>query len=201
MDIIKNLKWLLCDMHLHSHYSKKRKPNDNVKEMSAKEFVDSLQVNGKYVEVFSITDHNYFSKKYYDEIDSYINGKEMKIINGTELDVYVDENKSDFFQVCIYFSDNVDRQKLETTINDLYKDSGKPDLPKILTELYKLKCKFIVVPHGNKDRGLLVYKFLNSLSEEDKHDFYKYAMYKIYNAFDVTPLFFEKNERYWAADF
>lgn len=201
MSDIKDLKRLLCDMHLHSFYSKRYKPNDDVIDMPANEFVDSLQVKGKNVEVFSITDHNYFSKQYYDAIDSYISDKNMKIINGAELDVYVNKNGSEFFQVCIYFSDDVDRQQLETIIDGLYKNNGKPDLPEILTELYKLKCKFIVIPHGNKERGLLDYHFLNGLSEQDKHDFYKYAMYKIYNAFDVTNVFFEKNEKFWAADF
>lgn len=201
MSDVQKLKWLLCDMHLHSEYSKKYKPNDNVKHMTAKDFVDSLQVNGKYVEVFSVTDHNRFSKKYYDEIDNYIFNKDLKLINGVELDVYIKENSPEFFQICIYFSNNVDRTKLENTIENLYRNDGKPDFPKILTELYKLRCKFIVVPHGNKERGLLDHHFLNNLSEDDRRNFNKYAMYKIYNAFDVTDVFFEKNERFWAADF
>ena len=51
-------KWLLVDMHLHSQYSRMRKDGERVKEMSAKEFVDIL--HEKNVEMFSITDHNFF---------------------------------------------------------------------------------------------------------------------------------------------
>ncbi len=128
MSNIKDLKWLLCDMHLHSYYSKKYKPNDDVIDMPANEFVDSLQVKGKSVEVFSITDHNYFSKKYYDEIDSYITDKDMKIINGTELDVYIDQSGLDFFKFVYIFQMMLTGKSLrqllmiytKTTVNRIY---------------------------------------------------------------------------------
>ena len=50
--------WLLIDMHTHSEFSKYGKPSDSgrVKNMSAKEFVDTLYSYG--VKIFSITDHN-----------------------------------------------------------------------------------------------------------------------------------------------
>ena len=118
-------EWLLLDMHLHSFYSKNNKPSESgrVRKMSAKEFVDILL--SKNVKIFSITDHNYFSKAYYDEIEKYIddNNIDMKIINGTELDVYVTlkNGTSDYIHICVYFDNNIDREKLEEKINSLYK--------------------------------------------------------------------------------
>ena len=55
-------EWILCDLHTHSQYSKinKNGDKDKVREMSAEEFVNILHAKG--VKLFSITDHNYFSK-------------------------------------------------------------------------------------------------------------------------------------------
>lgn len=197
-------EWILCDLHTHSEYSKINKSGDRdkVKEMSAKEFVDTLYQKG--VTLFSITDHNYFSKKYYDEIEKYINESQLnvKIIAGAELDTYVcnSDGTKDFFHICFYFDKTVNREKLEKTINDLYKCNGKPSFSEILDKLYDLKTKFIVIPHGDKDkRGIFNIIRNNNISE--KSEFYKYAMYKIFNAFDVKPNFYEKSINHWAANF
>ena len=200
--------WLLIDMHTHSEFSKYGKPSDSgkVKNMSAKEFVDTLYSYG--VKIFSITDHNYFSEKYYNEIEHYINEEklEIKIINGVELDVYVESKKlNDYVHICIYFDDTVDRQKLQNIIYGLYHDDNgedlKPDFLKILNELYELKSKFMIVPHGDKDRGVLKNKLMDRLTMSNRNDYYKYAMYKIFNAFDVTPNFYGKSEQFWATTF
>ncbi|HIR48907.1 MAG TPA: hypothetical protein IAB35_02920 [Candidatus Faecimonas gallistercoris] len=68
---------LLLDMHLHSEYSKINKPRKSkkLKSMTTKEYVEILL--DKKVKVFSITDHNYFSKSYYDEIEKYNFEKEI----------------------------------------------------------------------------------------------------------------------------
>lgn len=96
-------QWLKCDMHMHSYYSKK-KDKDRVKQMSAKDYADTLLDKG--INIFSITDHNVYSSSYYDEIRKYIVDKPIEIINGTELDVYV--NDKDFFQMGVYFDSNLD---------------------------------------------------------------------------------------------
>ncbi len=202
-------EWLLLDMHLHSEYSKINKPNESsrVKSMSAKDFVDTL--SNKKVRIFSITDHNYFSKTYYDEIDEYIktNDINMKLINGTELDVYVslENNNEDFIHICVYFDDSLDRVQLENTINTLYKNTdGTPKKPKfndILEKFQELKTKFIVIPHGNKERGIFKNQLIDKLSLNDVPEFYKYAMYKIFNAFDVNLKYFDKSNEFWASSF
>ncbi|MBM6800674.1 PHP domain-containing protein, partial [Coprobacillus cateniformis] len=117
-------EWLLCDLHLHSENSKITKVGDRkrVKQMSAKDFVEEL--HEKKVKVFSITDHNYFSKTYYDEIEAYIASKkmEMKIINGVEFDTYLplSETQFDCIHICIYFEDKVDREELQKCVSSLY---------------------------------------------------------------------------------
>ena len=203
------LKWLLIDMHMHSQYSKINKSGDadKVKEMSAKEFVDIMIENG--IEVFSITDHNYFAKNYYDEIDKYIsdNNLSVKLINGVEFDAYVnlDNGDNDFIHICIYFDDNVDRAKLSSLIQELYRDEDNnlltPSFIEILNKLHELKTKYIVIPHGNKDRGLLKDHLIDHLSPEASSDYYKYAMYKIFNGFDVSPGFYGVSEEFWASSF
>lgn len=200
-------EWILCDLHTHSEYSAKNKSGDKdkVKEMTAGEFVESLR--RKNVKLFSVTDHNYFSKKYYDEIDKYIsdNNIEMKVIPGAELDVYIDPEKQDFIHICFYFKEDTDRAKLEEMLNDIYeKKDGKgiknPLFTDILEKLSDLNTKFIVVPHGDKDkRGIFDIVRKNDIN--NKPEFYKYAMYKIYNAFDVKSKFFEKSVNFWAANF
>lgn len=96
-------QWLKCDMHMHSYYSKS-KDKTRVKQMSAKDYVDALLDKG--INIFSITDHDVYSSSYYDDIRKYIIDKPIEIINGTELDVYV--NDKDFFQMGVYFDNNLD---------------------------------------------------------------------------------------------
>lgn len=202
-------EWLLLDMHLHSEFSKINKPNESsrVKKMSAKEFVDIL--SSKKVKIFSITDHNYFSKKYYDEIEEYIstNKLKMKIINGTELDTYVklSDGSEDFIHICIYFDDTVNRQLLENSITSLYFDESgvekKPSFNKIIEKLYSLKTKFIVIPHGDKERGILKNHLIDELELNEIPEFYKYAMYKIFNAFDVKLKYLNASNEFWASSF
>lgn len=202
-----NQKWLLCDLHMHSQYSKINKVGDKsrVKDMPANEYVDVLNKHG--VELFSITDHNYFSDNYYDEIDKYIadNNLSMKTINGVELDAYVELNngEKDSIHICIYFSDSTDRKKLNKTINSLYRDTDdnllKPLFIDIINKLSELNTKFIIIPHGDKHKGL--FKIVKDLNNDDVVEFYKYAMYKIFNAFDVRPGFYGVSESFWATNF
>lgn len=202
-----NQKWLLCDLHMHSQYSKINKPGDKsrVKDMVASEFVDILNQSG--VELFSITDHNYFSDVYYDEIDKYItdNDLNMKIINGVELDAYVElkDGTKDSIHICIYFSDSTDRKKLNKVIYSLYRDNNdnmlEPLFMEIINKLTELNTKFIIIPHGDKHKGL--FKIIKNLNSEDAVDFYKYSMYKIFNAFDVRPGFYSVSESFWATNF
>ena len=159
-----NQKWLLIDMHMHSQFSKINKPGDKdkVKDMSAKEFVDIL--HNKKVEIFSITDHNYFSSDYYNIIDSYIKDSnlDMKLINGVELDVYVSLNdgKEDIIHVCFYFDNTVDRTELEKIINNLYKDENGND--KI--EIRLILPITIAIDHRALDYGDVV-PFMRKLDE------------------------------------
>ena len=220
-------KWMLLDMHTHSEYSKINKTGDKskVKKMSAKEFVDILRSHG--VEIFSITDHNYFSAKYYNEIDSYIsaNSINMKLINGVELDVYVTlkkdeknekdikvkesdetgEVKENMIHVCFYFDDCLNREKLESTINSLYRDENgnlkKPHLKDILNALEDVDCKIIIIPHGDKSRGLFNNNLMDKLSKQENPKFYRYAMYKIFNAFDIRKNLDGKNLEFWSSNF
>lgn len=202
-------EWLLIDMHTHSGYSKINKKSDvaKVKEMKAEDFINELISHN--VKVFSVTDHNYYSCDFYNELDEYIerNGLDIKVINGIEFDAYVDleDGSRDFIHICVYFNNNVDRIKLENIVNSLYKSPNgeelQPDFVQILNELYELKTKFIVVPHGDKDRGLFKKHMIDGLNFNEVSEYYKYAMYKIFNAFDVSPGFFGKSEQFWATSF
>lgn len=189
-------EWLKCDMHMHSYHSK---PKDGVrvKQMTAQEYVDALLK--KNVRIFSITDHNIYSSKYYGEIKEYIKDKDIAVINGAELDVYVDTKDDTYFQMGVYFDSSVDDTKLENVIETLYKDGNKPKFVEILNRIATLGCKFIIIPEGNKARGITT--ILNKVSPEEAKEINKYAMYKVFNAFDVTKTFDENSMNVWASSF
>lgn len=186
-------EWLKIDMHMHSQYSKKY-DSHRVKEMTAKEYVDTLMKKG--IKIFSITDHNAFSSKYYNEIREYIKDLPIRIINGAELEVYIDDVNS--IHMGVYFPNDVDGEKLEKCINDLYNDS-KPKFSELLFGLSKLNSKFILVPEGDKSKG--VTRIVNKLNDDDKKCIEKYAMYKIFSAFDVRENFDQISKEKWAESF
>ncbi|MGS0973179.1 MAG: AAA family ATPase [Candidatus Izemoplasmataceae bacterium] len=192
-------KWLMYDMHMHSYASSLTKPSGDkkrTKEMTASEFVDILISYG--VEVFSITDHNTYDEKFYKEIKEYIVEKNIKIIDGVELDVYIDE--SNYFQMGAYFSPATNSNSIFVTINKLYENDNRPKLNEIITSLFSLKTKFILIPEGNKSRGIC--EIINKINDlETKIEINKYAMYKIFSAHDMKPTFDETGQNIWARDF
>ena len=197
-------EWLMIDMHTHSQHSSVRKKNEQVKSMTAEDFVEVLIKHG--VRIFSITDHNYFSESFYNDVNKYIESKhyDVKLINGVELDVHIEikDDPDAFIHVCFYFEDKVDKTKLQASIDSLYSSAdSKPNFKQILAELSKLNCKIITVPHGDKDRGLLNHYLIDKMIYEDKREFYKYAMYKIFNAFDITPSSINDSDNHWALNF
>ncbi len=198
--------WILLDMHMHSNYSK-YKDKRRVKDMDAQSFVDVMTKNK--INLFSITDHNRFNSKLYDEIDKHIkdNNLNLKIINGVECDIKVniENGTEDIVHMCLYFEDKVNRTKLEETLEELYFDSGKlkkVDFSELLNAIFELKSRFIIIPHGNKERGLFNKDLIKKLSLGEREEFHKYAMYKIFNAYDINPSFYDKNsDKYWASNF
>ncbi|MDK2899308.1 MAG: hypothetical protein PWQ10_495 [Patescibacteria group bacterium] len=189
-------EWLKCDMHMHSYHSKP-KDHARVKQMTAQEYVDTLLQKG--VKIFSITDHNVYSSAYYGEIKEYIKDKDIAVINGVELDVYVDTKNDTYFQMGVYFDGSVEDKNLEDVIATLYKDDSKPKFVEILNSVATLGCKFIIIPEGDKARGITT--ILNKVSPEEIKEINKYAMYKVFNAFDVTKSFDEKSINIWANNF
>jgi ABC-type lipoprotein export system ATPase subunit len=189
-------KWLKYDLHMHSHYSKitKSGDKDKVVEMSANEFVSKLIGN---VDVFSITDHNYYSNDYYSKIRENISDKNIAIIDGVELDVYIDDNN--FFQMLVYFSQNEKGDVIEKAICDLYLNNNKPKLSTIISQLLELDIKFMLLPEGNKDRGIV--KILNKIDSSIYEEITKYAMYKIFSGYDVKKNFNEKSQNVWAENY
>lgn len=196
-----NQEWILADLHMHSQYSSKRKTGDKNKvcEMSAQEYVEILKE--KKVKVFSITDHNYFSDLYYDEVEEYINYKhyDMKLINGVEFDVFPTEEDDEFVHICFYFDDKLDRKLLHEKVEELYK-VPVPNLFQVIQSMENLGVKFIIIPHGDKDRGIFK-KVLRNNYTGNNTEIYKYAMYKVFNAYDVSAKFYEKSIDHWAANF
>lgn len=78
--------------------------------------------------------------------------------------------------VCFYFDDCLNREKLESTINSLYRDENgnlkKPHLKDILNALEDVDCKIIIIPHGDKSRGLFNNNLMDKLSKQENPKFY-----------------------------
>ena len=70
-----------------------------------------------------------------------------------------------------------------------------------MESLYDLKTKIIIIPHGDKERGMFKNGLIDHLNIRDVPEFYKYAMYKIFNAFDVRLNFLDKSNEFWASSF
>jgi len=189
----KQLKWLKYDLHMHSHHSSKKDGN-RVKNMSAKEYVDTLI--SRDVDVFSVTDHNIYSKEYYAELREYITDKDIKLIDGVELDVYVDTN---FFQMGVYFAPNEKPDQIEKAIKKIYNNGNKPTISCIISELLKLSIKFILIPEGDKARG--VTQLVKHFDTFTYVEITKYAMYKIFSGYDVKENFDKDSQNRWASNF
>lgn len=190
-------KWLHIDLHMHSFYSKNVDSN-RVKEMSAKEFVSILDKDENKIEIFSITDHDCFSSKYYLEILEALKGKNMRAIPGAELNVYVKDGGK--FQANFYFSTDVDLVKLEKAIADLYKDGKKPDFSSIIDSFNENEFNFIIFPEADKDGGIS--KVLARLKDKNKLDeikrIQKNGMQRIFKAYDSKVKFDKTAANMWA---
>lgn len=198
-------KWLMIDMHMHSKSSAIMKPGESrrLKEMSATEYVDILINYG--VEVFSITDHDYFNSEYYESICEDIESRNLCIsaIPGAELDVYAEmkDSEPEMLHMCVYFNKTVNPPVLQETIDALYEDNAKPSFERVINALREIKTDFIVIPHGNKEKGILKNRLFERLAPFAKEQFHKYAAYKIFRGYDVSPGFYGKGMDFWASNF
>lgn len=184
-------KWLKYDLHMHSQYSNEIR----TKEMSAKEFVDTLI--SKKIDVFSITDHDVFSEKYYTEILKYIEDKPIKCIFGAELNVYINNGKNKF-QCGFYFSPSSNLNSVESAIKELY-DGKKPKFSEIIDKLYEKGLTFIMIPEADKSGGIR--EIWAKLSESDHDKMLKNGMQKVFRAYDSTASFDKTSADMWALNY
>ena len=191
-------KWLHIDLHMHSFSSKEYDAN-RVKEMSAVDFVSTLK--SKEIEIFSITDHDTFSSKYYLEVLDAIKNEKIRIIPGSELNIYVEDGGK--FQANFYFSTDVDAKKLEKAINDLYENNKKPDFSTIIDKFNDCQFNFMIFPEADKSGG--IDKVLKRLEENGKLDeikmIQKNGMQRIFKAYDSKVKFDKKSANMWALSY
>lgn len=193
-------KWLRCDLHMHSEFSKPYETEPGkVKHMEAKDFVDTLI--GKQIDVFSLTDHNTFNSKYYTEIKDYIKDKKIKVIYGCEFNIYLDKNSGDHFQANIYFSNNDNLQDIEKAVKELYPDiNARPFLEEIIQKLNSYRLNYIIFPEANKSGG--IEKVWNKITKTGQIErFLKNGMQRIFKAYDSTDKFNETSIRMWALSY
>lgn len=183
------------DLHMHSFYSKKYDPK-RVKEMSASELVATLKSKG--IEVFSVTDHDCFSSKYFNEIKSAIAGEGIKAIPGAELNIYVKDNNK--FQANFYFSLDTPYEKLENAIKSLYGKDSKPNLGRIIDKFHEEQFNFIIFPEADKAGGIS--KLISHLDKNNDIDLIKEiqknGMQRIFRAYDSRVSFDKTAANQWA---
>ena len=190
-------KWFLADLHMHSNFSQ---PYDHgrVKAMSAKDLLNTLISNE--IELFSVTDHDCFSKSYFEEIQKEINDSnlEIHVIPGAELNVYVNGNNK--FHANFYFSLDTDLDKLENAINELYKNNNKPFLNEIINKFYDNLFNFIIFPEAEKAAG--IDKAIKKLRDDglifEMKQLQRMGMQRIFKAYDAREKFNETSANMWA---
>jgi ABC-type lipoprotein export system ATPase subunit len=182
---------------MHSHASKLTKQGDKkrVKEMTATDFVNCFI--GK-IDVFSVTDHNCFDSKYYGELYEAIEGKPIKLVKGTELDVYVDD--TNFFQMGVYFEDSTGLTQIQTLISNMYINGAKPRLGDIIQELFSLKKRFLIMPEADKSHGIRsVWNALKKNGDVDRFLFN--GRHRIFNGYDSSDNFNIEGASNWALNY
>ena len=191
-------KWLHIDLHMHSFYSKKYDTN-RVKEMSASDFVANLKSKG--IEIFSITDHDTFSSKYYSEVLEAIKNENIRIIPGTELNIYVENGGK--FQANFYFSTDVNTSDLEKAIKELYDNDNKPDFSSIIDKFNAYQFNFMIFPEADKAGGIS--RVIKRLEENNKLDdikrIQKNGMQRIFKAYDSKVKFDKTSANMWALSY
>ncbi len=189
--------WLNYDLHMHSYASCLKKTGDKarVKKMSAKDFIGCFL---DQIDVFSVTDHNYFDKDFYNELFMEIEGGRLRLIKGTELDVYVDN--IDFFHMGVYFEDSTDSCEISKIIDELYKNGAKPKLGDIIQQMFSLKKKFLIMPEADKSRGInSVWEAIKRNGEIDRFLFN--GRYRIFNGYDSKDDFNIEGASKWALSY
>lgn len=191
-------KWINIDLHTHSYYSKKYDPK-RVRKMSALQFVNTLANAG--IDLFSVTDHDYFSSNFYRELNKAIKGKEISFIPGAELNIYVENAKK--FQANFYFSLSSNFDTIEETISELYKEEKKPKLSDIIDALNQSKLDFIMFPEADKSGGIS--KVISALTKNKDIDSVKKiqqcGMQRIFKAYDSTIKFNKTSANQWALSY
>ena len=192
-------KWIRYDLHMHSYYSKPYEDSGKVIEMPVEQFVNTLL--SKKIEVFSITDHCYFSADYYKKILTYISDKNIKVIYGCEFNVYLTKEESTHFQANIYFSPKSNPDDIEKAINEIYPSkNSKPLLDEIISKLYEFKFNFIICPEADKSGGIgAIWRKVVEKGQVDR--FLKNGMQRIFKAYDSTDSFNETAARMWALEY
>lgn len=183
------------DLHMHSFYSKTYDQN-RVKDMSASNLVALLKSNG--IDVFSVTNHDCFSSRYYHEIKEAITNENIKVIPGTELNIYVKEGEK--FQANFYFSLDTPYEKLENAVKSLYENESKPDFSKIIDKFHEEQFNFIIFPEADKAGGIS--KLIHHLDKNKDIDLIKEiqknGMQRIFRAYDSRVNFDKTAANHWA---
>ena len=191
--------WICFDLHTHSYNSKCDRPG-RVKDMSAEDFVDVLFK--EHIDVFSVTDHNCFNAKYYEKLKVAATIKHMKVIYGSEMNVYVSDKNQSHFQMGVYFDDKINLSLLEAAIEDLYcLGDGKlptkfPKFSEIMEKLFSLKTGFIIIPEANGLNN--IYKIID---DNYRLRLQNDGFQKVFSGFHAGDSFNKTGAENWAFSF
>lgn len=183
------------DLHMHSLYSKEYDQN-RVKDLSAHDLVAILKSKG--IDVFSVTDHDCFSSQYYHEIKDTIANENIKVIPGTELNIYVREGEK--FQANFYFSLDTPYEKLENAVKSLYDKKSKPDFSKIIDKFHEEQFNFIIFPEADKAGGIskLIHHLARNKDIDLIKEIQKNGMQRIFRGYDSRVNFDKAAANQWA---
>lgn len=152
--------WLRVDLHIHTDWSKKTKPNDYTGEFAVTVLHQKLTENK--VLVFSLTDHNIINVDAYKEYySSYRGENDPLLLVGVELDVIVDDETPETYHTLIIFNLNsaAGAQRIHDSLEQKYSEKGLGATERVLTMAEVIDIfpddDFFFIPHAGSNKSII----------------------------------------------
>lgn len=150
----------IWDLHVHTPYKYNKSANSYNNDTNQKfvdEIVKIISNNKNELKMISFTDHNYFNEEVYVLFKKSVEGLDIQIIPGIEVDLKLSVNDKKAKHILFYFPEDVKYDKIAKLLNDYIKIKDKDiSFDDFITFLFENNVKFAISPHAFKQgpRGI-----------------------------------------------